>query len=255
MVDAGKILITPKGAWNNTIPYEKLDLVTHNGKSWLSRVNDNLVEPSSESLTEWMDYGITVIDSELSETSENAVQNKVVTEAITQLNGTISDAYNNDKTYTVGEYCIYNNQLWKCKVQCQGQTPDENSYWTARKIGDEIKQINVDLSDNHTMMLWKGSVSSGTRCNFSKNLSDIPSWRRLIFMFMNGSENNTVIVEIPRRVYGANTNFGAYNQYDDNRYVQLKMIPLLVWNDSGITPSFVYSSTHQYSLVEILVEY
>lgn len=114
---------------------------------------------------------------------------------------------------------------------------------------------NVDLSANHTMMLWKGSVSSGTRCDFSNNLSDIPSWRRLIFVFMNGSVNNTVMIEIPRRVYGANTNFGAYNQYDNNAYVQLVMIPALAWNDSGITPSFSYSNVTQYVLIEIWVEY
>lgn len=58
----------------------------------------------------------------------------------------LSDAYDSEKTYTVGEYCIHDNKMWKCKVQCQGQTPAENSYWTACKIGDEIKQINDGLS-------------------------------------------------------------------------------------------------------------
>lgn len=58
----------------------------------------------------------------------------------------ISDAYNANTTYAVGQYCIYNNSLWRCKTQCKGQTPAENSYWTKRNLGQEIKQINTDLS-------------------------------------------------------------------------------------------------------------
>ena len=44
--------------------------------------------------------------------------------------GVISDAYDELKTYSVGEYCIYNNSVWKCLVQNNGQTPTEGTYWT-----------------------------------------------------------------------------------------------------------------------------
>src|SRR5574344_100480 len=37
----------------------------------------------------------------------------------------ISDAYDELKTYAAGEYCIYNNSLWKCRLQHTGQTPTE----------------------------------------------------------------------------------------------------------------------------------
>ena len=130
------------------------------------------------------------VDSELSTTSENPVQNKVITQAlngkgtyskptggipktdlasgvqtslgkadtalqehqdisgkankadVTALSNTISDAWNASTTYAVGQYCIYNNSLWKCLVQHSGQTPTEGTYWTKVTVANEITSVN-----------------------------------------------------------------------------------------------------------------
>jgi hypothetical protein len=37
MASAGRILIMPKGEWNAETEYEVLDMVNHNGKSWLAK--------------------------------------------------------------------------------------------------------------------------------------------------------------------------------------------------------------------------
>ena len=58
----------------------------------------------------------------------------------------ISDAWNNSTTYTVGQYCIYNNTLWKCLVQHNGQEPSEGTYWTKTQIDDEMLAIKNDVS-------------------------------------------------------------------------------------------------------------
>ena len=133
------------------------------------------------------------VDSELSTTSENPVQNKVITQALngkgtyskptggipktdlasevqtslgkadtalqehqdisgkankadlTALSNTISDAWNASTTYAVGQYCIYNNSLWKCLVQHSGQTPTEGTYWTKVTVANEITSVNNSL--------------------------------------------------------------------------------------------------------------
>lgn len=41
----GKIAMTPKGAWDASTVYEKLDVVRHNGGSWLSKQANTNVEP------------------------------------------------------------------------------------------------------------------------------------------------------------------------------------------------------------------
>ena len=134
------------------------------------------------------------VDSELSTTSENPVQNKVVTKALngkgtyskptggipktdlasevqtslgkadtalqehqdisgkankadlTALSNTISDAWNASTTYKVGQYCIYNNSLWKCILQHNGQTPEDGTYWTKVSVGSEFNTLNSNLS-------------------------------------------------------------------------------------------------------------
>ena len=135
------------------------------------------------------------VDSELSTTSENPVQNKVITQAlngkgtyskptggipktdlasevqtslgkaetalqehqdisgkadkteVTALSNSISNAWNSSTTYAVGQYCIYNNSLWKCLVQNIGQTPTEGTYWTKLSVANEITSVNNSLAN------------------------------------------------------------------------------------------------------------
>lgn len=61
-----------------------------------------------------------------------------------------SSAWSSTTTYTVGQYCIYNNSLWKCLVQHSGQTPQEGTYWarvSLDTLGAEISAINQNLSN------------------------------------------------------------------------------------------------------------
>lgn len=51
------------------------------------------------------------------------------------------DLWNSTKTYTVGEYCIYNGILWKCLTENSGVTPVEGDTWTATSIGAELASI------------------------------------------------------------------------------------------------------------------
>lgn len=64
---------------------------------------------------------------------------------IGKLESDISDAWNSSVTYGVNSYCIYNNKLWKCKVQHTNQPPTEGTYWTACTISGEISELNSNL--------------------------------------------------------------------------------------------------------------
>ena len=59
MASAGRILIIPKGDWNTETEYEMLDLVSHNGRSWLAKKNAVGIEPRDENAEYWQDmFGI-----------------------------------------------------------------------------------------------------------------------------------------------------------------------------------------------------
>ena len=84
---------------------------------------------------------------------KNKLQSTNVQDAIDEISNIldeektiISDAWNIETTYTVGQYCIYNNTLWKCLVQHNGQVPSEGTYWTKTQIDDEMLAIKNDVS-------------------------------------------------------------------------------------------------------------
>ena len=53
MANAGRILIIPRGDYDNEFPYEMLDLVYHNGTSWLAKKTVVGIEPSEENEEYW----------------------------------------------------------------------------------------------------------------------------------------------------------------------------------------------------------
>ena len=53
MASAGRILIIPKGEWLAETEYEMLDLVFHNGRSWLATKISKGIEPSTENAEYW----------------------------------------------------------------------------------------------------------------------------------------------------------------------------------------------------------
>ena len=74
-----------------------------------------------------------------------------------------SSAWSSTVTYAVGQYCIYNNSLWKCLVQHSGQTPQEGTYWTRVSLdtlGSEISAVNQNLSSLLQVKSQKLSIES-----------------------------------------------------------------------------------------------
>ena len=53
MASAGRILILPKGNYNASTTYDMLDLVNHNGKSWLAKKTSKGIEPSDANSEYW----------------------------------------------------------------------------------------------------------------------------------------------------------------------------------------------------------
>lgn len=53
MATAGRILIIPKGDYNSGTTYTMLDLVYHNGTSWLAKKTVAGIEPSTATSEYW----------------------------------------------------------------------------------------------------------------------------------------------------------------------------------------------------------
>lgn len=78
----------------------------------------------------------TAIDKELKEISSTP-ENK----------DAISDKYDSSKTYAVGDYCIYNDTLYKCKTAVTSAEEFDSSKWEATNCGKELVALNSNLKN------------------------------------------------------------------------------------------------------------
>ena len=77
------------------------------------------------------------------------------TEAIEATQDMISDAYDSTATYAVGDYCIYENALYKCNTASTTGTWD-SSKWDAVTVDEEVKELSkkvktIGLGDTITL--------------------------------------------------------------------------------------------------------
>lgn len=73
MATAGRILIMPKGAYSASATYEMLDLVRHNGTSWLAKKTCVGIEPSTANEEYWHNMFDLDIVNNLKQTEEGGV--------------------------------------------------------------------------------------------------------------------------------------------------------------------------------------
>ena len=90
MATAGRILIIPKGAWGSGIAYEALDLVSHNGNSWLCKKTAVGIEPSVGNAEYWFKFtDNATVDVELEEI-RNSLANKANQTSLNALAETVA---------------------------------------------------------------------------------------------------------------------------------------------------------------------
>ena len=129
----------------------------------------------------------------------------------------ISDAWNNSTNYTVGQYCIYNNTLWKCLVQHNGQEPSEGTYWTKTQIDDEILSIKNDVSTINSNLITKAArnwkyLGEGTGVDISSVYSKAFEY----FVIFEDETGVATTFLIPYQLLGRIISNGYY--YDSKYY-------------------------------------
>lgn len=195
----GKVSIIAKGNYISSEVYEKLDLVTFNGASYLCKKTCSGIEPIPGADTEyWQPFGQSVVVASQDKTGivrpdgtslvvKDSLTGRIgvgdaryipfeneimaagnVSDAFVELDAridevqeSISDMWDASITYLVGKYCIYNNSLWKCKVQHTNQVPVEGNYWTKVSVANEISSVNSNLeSVNSSLTKLETSTNS-----------------------------------------------------------------------------------------------
>lgn len=66
----------------------------------------------------------------------------------------ITDAYSSSSTYAVGDYCIYENTLYKCTTAIATAENWNSAHWTAVTVTDEIKENNEYSTEERRIGTW-----------------------------------------------------------------------------------------------------
>ena len=86
MASAGRILIIPKGDYDANSTYDNLDLVNHNGMSWLAKKTTKGIEPTEENTEYWQKmFEVNIANNLITETGGYALdarQGKVLDDKI-----------------------------------------------------------------------------------------------------------------------------------------------------------------------------
>ena len=98
------------------------------------------------------DYsGFVEVDNTLSTTSSNPVQNKIITNKINKIIPLILE-YNSTSTYSVNDYCIYNNNLYRCINNISTPESFNTSNWELVTVISDLTTIFNTIGNINTVL-------------------------------------------------------------------------------------------------------
>lgn len=106
------------------------------------------VTTNQQEFIDWFNHLKAILDDNVAAHLQNEIDviNSELTNITNNIESTqrlVSDEWDSATTYTVGQYCIYSNQLWMCKTQNSNQVPSEGSYWTKTSVGLELNAKKI----------------------------------------------------------------------------------------------------------------
>lgn len=147
--------------------------------------------------------------------------------AITKTTNVIGyDEYDSTSTYNVGDYCIYNNMLFKCLVEISTAEEFNSNHWDVTSINEVIKEVESSVATNtnkiETITTGTATMSSTYTQNVENNhYEKVGHIVSVEFTFRaKGTWGNTIefISGLPKakantRFTGINTStsYGGYN--------------------------------------------
>lgn len=137
-------------------------------------------------------------------------------------NTTLTDVFDATKSYSVGDYFISNNQLFKVKVACSGITPPNSTYYDSISVMNELK-----ASLNNKVNITRHTATVGVSGTAVVDL---------------GAQASNVFIVPLGAFLNADATYVASVMCQDNRYLRIRA------SYSGSA-----SNTHTYSYLKIEV--
>lgn len=143
--EIGRVAIVPKGNWSSTEDYERLDLVKHNGGSYLAKLNNKNVEPSNSTTTTWLQIAEKGATGDPAATEDVEAWLKKNVMPISSISSILE--YSDSTIYTANNVVLYTNKIYRCLTETTaGIVPTNTNYWSEVTVTSIIDK-SLSISD------------------------------------------------------------------------------------------------------------
>lgn len=148
---------------------------------------------------------VPIIDNLTSDDTDKALsvnQGKILKELVDNTKNTISNVYLNTRDYVIGDYCSYNNKLYKVIANCKGVTPPNTTYYEETTIAREQGGIRLGIDADGNYGYYKVGADtltpfkSGIDTDIVRVKSIVTSpWRLTIDVNVNGEKQQIIYTD------------------------------------------------------------
>ena len=150
----------------NTLTSEETNkpLSAKQGKELKGLIDNTYTSSEIDTFLSTINGNITTINSNISSLNDTKLEKT-----------NVSDVYDSTSTYAVGDYCIYENTLYKCTTAISTAEEFDSSKWTVASISYEFKRITNELSNklNSNKVIQENGTVSTSNVYSSKAIQNI----------------------------------------------------------------------------------
>ena len=118
----------------------------------------------------------------------------------------ISEKFDETKSYVEGDYLIYNDTLYKVKVNCSGIVPPNTTYYEAVTVASEVTQLKKSLNDMFGTYEDLTNSAIGTQTTASNiTVKDMSNYK-FIYAILFGNSNVASEITVPIGIFRAKLN-------------------------------------------------
>lgn len=127
-----------------------------------------------------------------------------------------AEPYVNTRTYAVGEYCIYEKQLYKCTTAVTSAEDFDSDKWTLTNVKTELTELNSSLTNIQSILPQVGTATASITINAGQHMNadvpiTIPSGKSVRFVTVLYTPNGSYVLGQVVTVSNTRIVVGLYN--------------------------------------------
>lgn len=128
----------------SNVTAQKIEAMAKDGSLGTVINNTGAVQTTT---TNWLQQNVVPTGSAVAVDKSLSIENAAADAKVTgQVRDDISEPYSAEKIYSAGDICIYNNKLYRRKLDAVAKEEWNAEHWTEISVGTQLKQVAIELA-------------------------------------------------------------------------------------------------------------